>query len=534
MTASLVIAPLLVVLVTGVLTLVVRPWPRLQRVTSVAGVGAYTVAVAALLRVVVFGPGPLAYQVGDWRAPFGISLVADALAVFMLTLTAAIALYAIVFSVFFIDTDNQRVYYHPLFQFLLVGVTGSLLTGDLFNLFVWFEMMLVVSYAFVAFYGEAKHTAAALRYIVVNTVGGILMLLAIGGLYATVGTLNMARMAELLGAGAVDARPVVGLSALLLAAFGLKAGLVPFQFWVPSVYRSAPLPVVAVFAGATKKVGIYAIVRLYFTVFGATSVTIDLPLVAGDSPLAFLAPVLLVMGVASILLGGFGAVSRERLDGLLAYSSIGQVGFIAIPIAIAAGTTSESLRHLGLLAGLVYALHHALTKGLLFLSAGVIQDGAGTLRLSALGGLGERSQVFSVVVFVGSLSLVGIPPLAGFFGKFLVFETAADQFAGAPSLGNALVVAVLLAGAALTIVYSTRVWIGGFWGEPTAAVERGAFAVSEIAVLATLAALVVLVGVGFDPVYQFADAAAEAAVDTEGYIETVAPAADHAAEGGGH
>ena len=533
---DLVIAPLVVALVTGVLTLVVRPYPRLQQAVSVLGVAAYAGVVGILSWLVVFGPdaGPLAYQLGDWRAPFGISLVADALAVFMLALTAVVAVYAIVFSVLYVEEENQRVYYHPLFQFLLVGVTGSLLTGDLFNLFVWFEVMLVTSYAFVAFYDEAEHTAAAMRYIVVNTLGGILMLLAIGGLYATIGTLNMARMADLLGSGAVDASPVIGFSALLLAAFALKAGLVPFQFWVPSVYRTAPIPVVALFAGATKKVGIYAIIRLYFTVFGETTVAMDVPFVASESPLGFLAPVLLAMGTVSILVGGVGAVRRPRIDGLLAYSSIGQIGFIAIAIAIAAGASSPSLRHLGVLAGLVYALHHALTKGLLFLAAGVIQDATGTVRLSMLGGLGERSNVFSVVVFVASLSLVGIPPLVGFFGKFVVFETAADQFAGTPTVANGLVLAVLLVGALLTIVYSTRVWIGGFWGKQTVPVAQGELVTAQVVLLTTLAALVVLVGVGFEPVYQFADAAAEAAVDTEGYIDVVDPAAGHTAEGGEH
>jgi len=521
------IAPLLVALVSGAVTLALGRWPRVQRWASVLGVLAYATAVGALVWTVVFEPetvgaGTIAYQVGGWEAPFGITVVADPLSAFMLSITGIVAVYAILFSVLFVDEANQRTYYHPLAQFLVLGATGAFLAGDLFNLFVWFEVMLMTSYVFVAFYGNDTHTAAAMRYVVLNVVGGALMLLAIGGLYATVGTLNMAEMAAILAdpEAGVETGPVVGFAGLLLVTFGLKAGLVPFQFWVPSAYRSAPLPITAVLAGATKKVGIYAIVRLYFTVLGGATLTADVPGVPAETaPLAFLAPVLLVMGAASILVGGLGAVSRDRLDGMFAYSSIGQVGFIAVPIAIAAGT--PSLRHLGVLAGLVYALHHALTKGLLFLSTAAIRDWAGTTRLADLGGLGHRSSVFSGVFFVGGLSLIGIPPLVGFFGKLFVLDAATGQFAGSQTAGTAAVVLVLLAGAVLTIIYTTRAWIEGFWGTQSMAVSTGTLDGSQVAVLATMATLVVLVGVGFEPVYVFADAAADAAIDGEAYAEAV-------------
>jgi len=531
----LAIAPMLVALVTGTAVLVVRAWPRLQRATSILGTVVYAASVGLLVWQVVFAPdaAPLVYQVGGWRAPVGITLVADALAAFMLALTAVVAVYAVTFSVEFIDPANQQVYYHPLFQFLLLGATGAFLTGDLFNLFVWFEVMLMTSYVFVAFYGDEQHTAAAVRYVVLNMIGGLFMLLAIGGLYATTGTLNMADMAQQLAAPEFDATPAVGLSAFLFVTFALKAGLVPFQFWVPSAYRAAPLPVVAMFAGVTKKVGAYAIIRLYFTVFGEAAIPTSIPLVGSESALAFLAPVLLVMGVLSIFVGGLGAITRDSLDELFAYSSIGQVGFIVVPIAIAASTTSGSLRHLGVLAGLVFALHHALAKGLLFLAAGVIRDGTGTTRLSELGGLGERSPLFAGVFLVGGLSLVGIPPLAGFFGKFLVFAAAVTGLARAMSLGSvslAAAVGALLAvlvGSVLTILYATRAWIGSFWGPQTGPVEVGTVDSLQVVTLATLALVVVLVGMGFEPVYQAADAAAEAAIDTDAYVEAVDPGGEH-------
>ncbi|WP_135362987.1 complex I subunit 5 family protein [Halosimplex halophilum] len=533
--STAVVAPLLVALVTAVLTLALGRYPRLQRRASVAGALAYAVTVGGAVWATVLGPsapGAAAYQVGDWPAPFGITLVLDGLSAFMLTIAGALALAAALFSVRYVTPENQRVYYHPLFHLLFVGVTGAFLTGDLFNLFVWFEVMLVVSYVFVAFYGTDRATAASFRYLVLNVFGSALMLVAVGGLYATTGTLNMADMARRLAdpaAFGVDPAPVVGLSALLLAVFALKAGLVPFQFWVPDAYAAAPPPVTAVFAGVTKKVGIYAVVRLYFTVFAAAPVAVDLPGVGGTTPLAFLAPVLAAMGVASIAVGGFGAVGHGRLEGTFAYSSVGQVGFIALPVAVAAaadpvaGDPTESLRGVAIAAALVFALHHALVKGLLFLATAAVEDATGTDELSDLGGLAGHAPVLAGATFVGLLSLVGLPPLTGFFGKLLTVDAAVRGLAVGPERLSAAALAALLGGAVLTILYATRVWVGGFWGVRTPAVERGGTDLGQVAVLVALALAVVAVGVGFDPVYRFAEAAAAAAVDTEAYVDLVDP-----------
>ncbi|RDI72316.1 complex I subunit 5 family protein [Halopelagius longus] len=524
----LVIAPLLAPLGTAVLTLALGQRPRIQRAASAAGAAAYVAAIAAAVWVFVLAPGApgaAVYRVGEWPAPFGITLVLDGLSAFMLTIAAGVGFASILFSLRYVSSENQRVYYHPLFHVLLVGVTGAFLTGDLFNLFVWFEVMLIVSYVFVAFYGTDYATAASFRYLVMNVLGSALMLVAIGGLYATTGTLNMADMARRLAdpaAYGVDPAPAVGLSALLLAVFALKAGLVPFQFWVPAAYTAAPPPITAMFAGVTKKVGMYAIVRLYFTVFAVDTVSVDLFGVAGVSPLAFLAPVLAAMGIASIVVGGFGAVGQDRLEGVFAYSSVGQVGFIAIPIAVAAAADpAGTLRGVAIAAALVFALHHALAKGLLFLSAAAVEDATGTDNLRGLGGVAGRSPVLSGAVFVGLLSLIGLPPLTGFFGKLLAFDATVRGLASGSGALSALALVALLLGAVLTILYTTRVWVGGFWGAETPAVEGATVESGQLAVLVALAAAVVVVGVGFDPIYRFAETAANAAVDTEAYVDIV-------------
>jgi multicomponent Na+:H+ antiporter subunit D len=524
---QLVVAPVLVALGTVLATLVLRRFPWLQRTGSLLGGLAYALTVGtAVWRVVLApgAPGVATYQVGDWPAPFGITLVLDGLSAFMLVVAAAVTVPAVAVSVRAVDRDNQRVFYHPLFHLLVVGVSGAFLTGDLFNLFVWFEVMLLASYVFVAFYGNARHTAAAFRYLVLNVVGSATFLLAVGGLYAVTGTLNMADMSRRLadaGAYGVDVVPVVGLSALLFATFALKAGLVPFQFWVPGAYRAAPLPVAAMLAGVTKKVGVYAVVRLYFTVFAGATLPRTVPVLGGESLLAFLAPVLVTMGLFSVLLGGLGAVASPSLEELFAYSSIGQVGFVAVPVGIAAAAGSPALRRLGLLAALVYALHHALAKGLLFLSAATVRAGTGTNRIADLGGLGRQAPVLSGAVFVGALSLAGIPPLAGFFGKFLVLDAATRAAAvGGPARA---VLAVLVLGAVLTVVYVTRLWVGCFWGSRSERVRAASVDSLQVALLVGVAALVVLVGLGFQPVVEFADAAAGAALDRGAYVEAVAP-----------
>ena len=517
MSQQFVVAPLVVALATAVATLLTRRLGRLQVGLSLAGGVGYLAAVAVLVSEVdpLGGANSVSYQLSNWQAPFGITLVADPLSAFMLALAATVSLAALAFSVRYVDAFGQRVSYHPLYHFMLVGVTGSFLTGDLFNLFVWFEVMLMSSYVLVVFYSGPRHTRAALQYVVLNLVGSAVMLLAIGGLYATLGTLNMADMARRLADPAVAPAPVLGLSALLFAVFALKAGLAPFQFWVPAAYRAAPAPVTAMLAGVVKKVGVYAIIRLYFTVFaGASLGGLGLPGFAGDSLLGFYGPVLFVMAAASILVGGLGAVSQDDIDGLLAYSSIGQVGFIVLPLAIAA--TVPSVRELGVAAALVYALNHGFAKSLLFMASGTVYDTVGTIEFPDLGGLAETSPVLSGGFFVGAMALVGVPPLSGFFGKLLVFDAAGRA-------GSALALGVALVGAVLTIAYFSQAWNRGFWGEPSLLVQHGESQGSLVAVVVALALAIVVLGVGFDVVMRAAEAGARAAVDQQAYVDAVLP-----------
>ena len=236
------------------------------------------------------------------------------------------------------------------------------------------------------------------------------------------------------------------------------------------------------------------------------------PGIAGDSILAFYGPVLFLMGVASIVLGGVAAVSRPDMDGLLAYSSISQVGFIVVPLAI--GATVPAVRPLAITAALVYALNHAVAKGTLFMASGAIADATGANEFADLGGLLERSPTVSWTFFLGALALIGIPPLSGFFGKLLVFDTAGRA-------GSTLGLTAVLGGAILTIAYFSRAWNRAFWGPQTEAVRSSTANHGLVAVVAALALTLVVIGVGFDPVYGAAEIAASAALDRSAYVDLV-------------
>ena len=522
MIPHLVITPLLIALVTAILTLLFRRVPRVQRTTSFIGALAYLGSVALLAEATVTR-STLVYQISGWPAPYGITLVADALSVLMLGLTAIVSLAVVAFSTRFMSTYAQRVSYHSLYHLMVVGITGSFLTGDVFNLFVWFEVMLIASYALVAFYSGPEHTRAALQYTVLNLLGSAIMLLAIGGLYATTGTLNMADMARRLGDPGrfgVDPVPVLGLAAVLFCVFALKAGIVPFHFWVPAAYSAAPAPVAAMLAGVVKKVGIYAIIRLYFTVFAAATLPNDLSLpgMVGTSFLGFFGPVMFIMAVASILLGGIGAVSRPDLDGMLAYSSISQIGFITLPLAVAA--TVPEVRALGIAATLIYTINHGLTKSMLFLASGTVLDAVKSLRFNDLGGLAQRTPILSISVFIGMLALVGIPPLSGFFAKLFVFRTATNAMF-IEARGAVLALIVALGGSIFTIAYVTRAWNRGFWGTQSEAVRTATYSPVLVTVVVGLATSLLIIGIGFEPVLRVAEAAAEAALAHEEYVNTV-------------
>ena len=505
--SQLVVLPLIVPFIVALLSIALRK-TNYSDLVAVSGSLAYLGAVIMLSRRVLV-EGPVTLQAGGWPAPFGITLIADSLSVLMLLLTSAVFVAVNIYSSGFIGQKGKRNGYYTFLHFMAAGMSGAFVTGDLFNLFVMFEIVLISSYALIAYTSDKDSLLVSMRYVVLNLIGSSLMLISIGGLYAVTGTLNIADMASVLSQGSVNMAPVLAFSLLLFCVFGIKSGLVPFHFWAPPVYSTSPPPVAAFMAGISKKVGIYAVIRIYFTVFSAASIPENALLFAGEPVNTAVAYLAGAMAVATLLLGGFSALHRQSIDRLLSYSSVGQIGFIFIPLSIAMLEGSN----VAMTAALVYLVSHGLAKPALFMISGLIERMTGTSKLEDLGGLSESSIVFSASFFVSAFSLVGIPPLLGFFGKMLVFKSAIVS-------GNLLLLTALLAGAVITLIYFSRTWLEVFFGEPVD-YARSEVSKKEVFAVAVLTVLIVVLGVGFEPLYQLVEKASEAALNTEVYVETV-------------
>ena len=503
-----IILPLLVPIITAILSIVFRKKKKLRDYISFTGSLAYFVSVL-LLSSKVFSRGLVSYQAGGWPAPFGITLVADHLSVLMLLLTASVSLAVNLYSWGYIEDKGKESGYYSFLHFMLAGMTGAFVTGDLFNLFVMFEIVLMSSYAMVAYSGTDESLFISLKYVVLNLIGSSLMLIAIGGLYSVTGTLNMADMAVILSEQSVNMIPVLGLSMILFCVFAIKSGLVPFHFWAPPVYSNSPPPASALMAGISKKVGIYAVIRLYITVFSGAKIPETAVFLSGEPVNLVTGYLVASMAVVTVLLGGLSAVNRKKFDKLLAYSSVGQIGFIYMPVSLAMITGNQTF----LIAALVYMMAHGLAKPALFMVSGIIERMTGTTRLQKLGGLSESSFILSAALFISLFSLVGIPPLLGFFAKMLAFSAPISS-------GNFSLLAVMLVGGLFTLIYSSKVWLEIFFGDPVA-YDRSKITRKEVLSVIILALLILLLGVNFEPVYQFTEQAAYSAANTEKYVETV-------------
>ena len=504
---QLILVPLVVPLLTAVLSILFRK-TKLRDYVGLTGSLMYSGAVV-MLASEIFKNGAMSYQAGGWPAPFGITLVADQLSALMLLLTAIVALTTSIYSWGYVSDKGKQNGYYAFTSFMLTGITGAFITGDVFNLFVMFELILMSSYALVAYSGSKKSLFISMKYVVLNLIGSSLMLIAIGGLYSVTGTLNMADMALILSNGEVNMYPVLGLSMILFAVFAIKSGLAPFHFWAPPVYSNSPTPASALMSGISKKVGIYAVIRLYLTVFSSATLPDSALIFSGQPMIHVTGYATALMASATILIGGIGAVNRKSLDRLLSYSSIGQVGFIYIPVSITMITGAVA----PLAASITYILSHGIAKPALFMISGIIEKITGTSNLEELGGLSEKSFILSTSFFISAFSLIGIPPLLGFFAKFTVFEATIQS-------GNPFLTAILVVGSVTTLIYFLKAFTEIFMGAPVdvdcSKVER-----KEVFAVMMLTISLIVLGLHFEIVYGLVEQAARSAINSEAYIETV-------------
>ncbi|MBS0125936.1 monovalent cation/H+ antiporter subunit D [Thetidibacter halocola] len=433
----------------------------IQRTFSVAGVLAL-MAIALGLVVQVSDGSILLYQLSHWAAPFGIVLVGDRLSTMMVLLTVVLALFVLLYAIGS-GWDNRGRHFHALFQFQLMGILGAFLTGDLFNLFVFFEVLLIASYGLMIHAGGNARLKAGVQYVLFNLVGSTLFLFALGSIYAETGTLNMADLANRVTL--IGAEETVGIrvaAVLLLLVFAIKAAVVPLHFWLPSSYAEAPAPVAALFAIMTK-VGAYAIIRVYTMIFPP-----DLQATAGLHDL-WLLPAALV----SLAIGMVGVLAARRLDRLVAFSVIGSMGMVMVAISL--------FTPAGIAAALYYIVHSTLAGAALFLISDLVRTGRANLELTPqppFGGLALTAGLF----FAGAIAMAGLPPLSGFLGKLLVLDAA---------IGSDLVVwiwVIVLVSSLIGIVGFARAGSMVFWKSHGEAASEVASAMTRPAVLSYVAA----------------------------------------------
>ena len=491
---TLLILPIVIPMLAGVLTLLVYRSRRVQRLISLAGSAALAFAAIGLL-VATSRAEILVVQIGLWPAPYGITLVADLLSAILVTLSALIGLAVAVYSLASIDTRRETFGYHALYQFLLMGVCGAFLTGDLFNLYVWFEVMLMASFVLMALGAERRQMEGAIKYVTLNLVSSALFLAALGLLYGAAGTLNMADLARKFSSLTMpDEQGLVStLSMLFLMAFGIKAGLFPLFFWLPASYHTPPAAVSAVFSGLLTKVGVYALIRVFTLIFGH------------DDDLT--RTVLLTVAALTMITGVMGAVAQYDFRRLLSFHIISQIGYALMGLGLGGALA---------LGGAIFFLFHvAIAKAALFLVSGLSRQLHGTYDLKQLGGL-YRSQPWLALLFlVPALSLAGLPPLSGFFAKLSLVRAGLDA-------GQYAIVAVALGVSLLTLFSMIKIWVEAFWkplpaSTPTVAVPLSGWIVP----IAALALVSVGLGVGAGPAFALALRAGTQLLDPGTYIAAV-------------
>lgn len=489
-----IMAPLLIPLLAGLLNLIlVRRGPGLQRAIALGATAALTAVVIHLVGIASDGRIEI-YQLGNWAAPFGIVLVLDRLSALLLMLTALVALFALLYS---INGEDQRGRnFHVLFQLLLLGINGAFLTGDLFNLFVFFEILLIASYGLALHGFGADRTRAGLHYVVLNLIGSSLFLIAVGTLYAVTGTLNMADLAVKVAASAPEQSTLLRASALLLlAVFGLKAAILPLHLWLPALYSHAAAPVAALFAIMTK-VGIYAILRTYTLIFPAGGPAPD---VAGDW--------LLTLALLTLAVGAVGVLGSRRLRELIAYLVVVSVGTLLAGI----GQFNVS----GITAALYYLPHTTLVTAGMFLLADLIARQRGAVGDQfTLGPPLVQPTRLGVLFFLGAVAAAGMPPLSGFLGKLLLLQALEPEQA-------AWIWGIVLTGSLAALIALSRAGSRMFWKTEGERAGAGHSGLPHIAPTAILLAMSVLMTVFASPLTDYAEATATQLLSPQQYIDAV-------------
>jgi multicomponent Na+:H+ antiporter subunit D len=492
---ALVALPVIVPLVGASLGVLTSPWRWAQRAISLIALTT-NVVVSAILLADVDGDEMLVMQAGGWKVPLGITLAVDRLSAVMLVVSSLMLLSVMVYAVGQGAEESRYASFNPVYLVLAAGVSASFVTGDLFNLFVAFEMMLVASYVLLTLGGRPGQVRSGMSYVVISLVASTFFITALALIYAATGTVNMAELSQRIPELSEGVR--TGFSLLLILVFGIKAGLFPLFFWLPDSYATAPGAITAVFAGLLTKVGVYAIIRTQTLLF---------------PPEAQQGSFLLVLAGLTMVVGVLGALAQDDLRRMLSFHIVSHIGYMIFGLAL--------FTLAGIAGAVFYVVHHIVVKTALFLVAGLVERRAGSDRLSRIGGLVRSAPMIAVLFALPALSIAGLPPFSGFVGKFALVGSGIES-------DEWTIVAVSLLVSLLTMYVMVRIWSGVFWGEPedpaiAAWIDSDDSTVPRLmtgsasAVVALSVALMIFAG----PLYDYSTRTAEDLLAPDRYVDAV-------------
>lgn len=487
---NLVIWPIIIPLIAGLILILFRRnilFQRLLSILAIIGIGAVSVSLMSQIKE----NGIQTLQAGGWAPPYGISIVADMFSAILLLSASIVALFCLIYSFRSIGAEREKHYFYPFYLFLITGVNGSFLTGDIFNLFVCFEVMLISSYVLISLGGTKLQLRESIKYILINVLSSSLFLVAIAYLYAMLGTLNFAHLSLRVAEAGQDGL-LTTVSLLFLIVFGMKAALFLF-FWLPGAYSAPPTAIAAVFAALLTKVGIYALFRTFTLVFYHKPEVTHF--------------IIGILGALTMLLGAIGAIAYWDIKRILTYNVIVGVGFII------AGLASQTPN--GIMGSLYYLIHDILIKALIFLLGGAVIVITGTSKLKEISGLIRNHPYLGWMFFIAALSLAGIPPLSGFLGK--VFITRGTFEAGYYWLGGIGLLTSLM------VLYSImKIFMNVFWGETALSKEMEKGTTKGLMFpMGCLTALTIILGLGAEGIHEYVQIAADGLVNPSLYIEAV-------------
>jgi multicomponent Na+:H+ antiporter subunit D len=477
-----------------------------RAINLAASIGLLGSAIA--LMAAVYDGTVLVTRFGNWDAPFGIVFVADMFAAAMVLITGVMAVAVGVYGLAGNIEPKENAFYHLLYQGLLLGVTGAFLTGDIFNLYVWFEIMLISSFGLLALGGTRDQLDAGVKYVTLNLIATTFFLISVAFLYGLTGTLNMADIARVLPT-VENQGLVTTIAVMFLMAFGAKAAVFPLFYWLPAAYHTASAPIVAIFAALLTKVGVYAIIRTFTLLF--------------DGDAGYTGPIVAGIAIFTMVTGVLGAASHFDIRRILSFHIISQIGYMLFGIVVATP--------LAVGGSILYVIHHIVVKANLFLLAGVVNRAGGSFDLKKTGGLYRTMPMLGVLFLIPALSLAGLPPLSGFWSKFTVIKASLD------AEHYILAGAGLMVGT-LTLYSMVKIWNEAFW---KAAPENATAAMQSwqadrrtrlimLSPIVALACVTLTIGFFAEPFVDFSMRAGAQLLDKSVYIDAVFGPAEQLAE----